>query len=485
MSELVVPGYDVVELLGYGSGGEVWLGRERATGLPVALKRVPAGADLTARDRLRREAAVLVGVQHPHVVRLRGVHGVDDALVLVLDLAPGGSLARLLATRGTLSPGEVVTLGVPLAQALAAVHAQGLVHGDVTPANVLFAADGRPLLGDLGVAGLTGLPPGEVGGTSGFVDPAVLAGAAPGPPSDVHGLAATCLTALTGRPPYDGQGRRVPLTDAPTMVAALEPALAADPVARPTAERLAVALFEAAVAEPVRLDRSTGPLISHRPAAQPLSPPTYRVAPASAPVTAADPPRRHGRARVPSRTVLRAAVAAAAVGLATVTGIAWADAGGAPRAGAPRAADVSGRPEVGAQRVPTASKPPSVEGWAATLAALDRARSQAFASGDPMRLTSVYAPGAPALRRDQAVLRRLTRAGLRAAGLRLRVTAVTAASPADGRVRLAVTDVMPPYRLVDDGGTVVEARPGRRERSWTVVLARSAGRWRVYDVVRG
>ncbi len=103
-----------------------------------------------------------------------------------------------------------------------------------------------------------------------------------------------------------------------------------------------------------------------------------------------------------------------------------------------------------------------------------------------MRLTSVYAPGAPALRRDQAVLRRLTRAGLRAAGLRLRVTAVTAASrAADGRVRLAVTDVMPPYRLVDDGGTVVEARPGRRERSWTVVLARSAGRWRVYDVVRG
>ncbi len=262
MSELVVPGYDVVELLGYGSGGEVWLGRERATGLPVALKRVPAGADLAARDRLRREAAVLAGVQHPHVVRLRGVHGVDDALVLVLDLAPGGSLARLLATRGTLSPGEVVTLGVPLAQALAAVHAQGLVHGDVTPANVLFAADGRPLLGDLGVAGLTGLPPGEVGGTSGFVDPAVLAGAAPGPASDVHGLAATCLAALTGRPPYDEQGRRVPLTDAPTMVAALEPALAADPVARPTAERLAVALFEAAVAEPVRLDRSAGPLLS-------------------------------------------------------------------------------------------------------------------------------------------------------------------------------------------------------------------------------
>jgi hypothetical protein len=100
-------------------------------------------------------------------------------------------------------------------------------------------------------------------------------------------------------------------------------------------------------------------------------------------------------------------------------------------------------------------------------------------------LRAVYAPGAPALHRDQQVLARLTAVGLRAEGLRLTATSVAAADRSPDRVRLAVTDVMPPYRLVDVGGAVVAERPGRGARSWTVVLARAGGRWLVYDVVRG
>ena len=91
----------------------------------------------------------------------------------------------------------------------------------------------------------------------------------------------------------------------------------------------------------------------------------------------------------------------------------------------------------------------------------------------------------PALRRDDAVLRRLTAAGLRAQGLRLSARAVAVQQRSAGQVRLAVTDVMPAYRLVDDRGAVVERRPGRGSRSWTVVLARDGESWRVYDVVRG
>jgi hypothetical protein len=506
MGELRVPGFDAVELLGYGSGGEVWLARDRATGTPVALKRLRPGAGLAARDRLRREAAVLAGVDHPHVVRLRTVvgDGEGDGLVLVLDLASGGSLARLLATRRRLQPGEVVTLAVPLAQALAAVHLQGLVHGDVTPANVLFDADGRPLLSDLGVARLLGASTGAPYGTRGYLDPAVLAGAEPGPAADVHGLAATCLAALTGTAPYDERGSRVPVPDGshPGLVAVLERALAPDPSDRPAADELAVAVYDAAPAEPVHLDR-TGAAAT--PAAADVQPgaaaATHQVHPgprpdSGEPVAAPVPPphaaraaarRLAGSARTRGRFALVLAVVGGAVGMAAVTGIAWAGAGGVQQpAGLERAAP--SRAASPAPEPPATSAPPPVPAagrWAEALAGLDRTRSKAFAAGDPAGLRAVYAPGSPALARDTRVLRRLADAGLRAEHLRLTATAVRPVGRSDGRVRLAVTDLMPPYRLVDAAGTVVARRDGRGPRSWTVELAAVGPGWRVYDVVRG
>jgi hypothetical protein len=514
MTEMHLAGFDAVELLGYGSGGEVWLARERATGLPVALKRLRPGADLATRDRLRREAAVLAGVDHPHVVRLRSVHGDGDALVLVLDLAAGGSLARLLATRRRLGPGEVVTIAVPLAQALAAAHAQGLVHGDVTPANVLFAADGRPLLSDLGVARLLGAGPGEVGGTRGYLDPAVLAGAAPGPASDVHGLAATCLAALTGHPPYDEHGRRLDPPDGthPGLRATLEAALAPDPADRPSAEALAVAVVDAEAAEPVRFDRRgvvPGEGLAHRPVTGPVvAPPTHQVVSgpraAEESATAASSGWRRLRSPVPrlrGRGAVAVACAGVALTVAAVTGIAWAGADEVPRAAGiggrgPTSPSQPATTPVQATAAPAGQAPSATAGpglaatspatdWASTLSRLDQSRSTAFARGDPAELRAVYAPGAPALHRDQLVLARLTRAGLRAEGLRLTATSVAMADRSEDRVRLAVTDVMPPYRLVDVGGAVVAERPGRGVRSWTVELARAGGRWLVYDVVRG
>lgn len=510
MGELQVPGFDAVELLGYGSGGEVWLARDRATGTPVALKRLRAGADLGARDRLRREAAVLAGVDHSHVVRLRTVvgDGHGDGVVLVLDLASGGSLARLLATRRRLRPGEVVTVAVPLAQALATVHALGLVHGDVTPANVLFDADGRPLLSDLGVARLLGAGPGAPHGTRGYVDPAVLAGALPGPASDVHGLAATCLAALTGTAPYDELGGRLPVPDGthPGLVAVLERALAPDPWDRPAADELAAAVYDAAPAEPVHLDRAGAPATAEADVQHGAAAATHQVHPGPRPVdgevVAAEAPRRQsvraavrrlaGLARSRGRSAAAVAVVGGALGLAAVTGIAWAGVGGTQQptglAGtAPtRAASTTAAPstaELPATVVPT-PVPPAGR-WAATLARLDRARSRAFAAGDPAGLHAVYAPGSPALARDTRVLRRLTDAGLRAEGLRLTPTTVQPVGRSAGRVRLAVTDLMPAYRLVDAGGTVVERREGRGPRSWTVELAAAGHGWRVYDVVRG
>jgi len=509
MADLLVPGYDVVELLGFGSGGEVWLAREQATGEPVALKRLHAGADLAARDRLRREAAVLAGIDHPHVLRLRSVLGAGDSLVLVLDLATGGSLARLLATRGRLSPGEVVTIAVPLAQALAAVHAQGVVHGDVTPGNVLFTADGRPVLSDLGVARLLGAPHPDVSGTTGFLDPAVVGGGETGAAGDVHGLAATCLAALAGHPPYDEDGVRVPATDeGDVLTRVLESALARDPADRPRADQLAAAVFDAAVARPVQMGPGHDDVEPGTPAgAQQL---THRVVRVSGAPVDVGPPVPGTRSRrgshradvastldvprlsaLPWRTVLVCALAGTCVAMAALSGLVWA--GGGPdrsraQAVAPRPSSVASARPASVPGAALPAPPDRAQGtghWATTLSGLDAARSGAFATADPARLEAVYAPGAPALRRDRAVLQRLAAAGLRARGLRLRAVEVAVLATAARRVRLHVRDAMPAYQLVDTRGRVVESRPGRALLGWSVTLARVGRRWLVYDVERG
>ena len=107
-------------------------------------------------------------LDHPHLVRLIEVvhqprRGGAARVALVLELLEGGSLAALLARRGRLRPGEVVTTIAPVAAALAHAHANGVVHGDLSPGNIVFTAEGRPVLTDLGVARVLG----EVGGRRG------------------------------------------------------------------------------------------------------------------------------------------------------------------------------------------------------------------------------------------------------------------------------------------------------------------------------
>jgi hypothetical protein len=484
-----VPGYDVVELLGFGASGEVWLARESASGEPVALKRLRTPRDLAARDRLRREAAALSCVDHPHVVRLRTVVGTADELVLVLDHAGGGSLAGLLATR-RLRAGEVVTVAVPLADALAAVHARSLVHGDVTPANVLFTSDGRPLLSDLGVCRLVSEPLGSggvVAGTVGFVDPAVLAGEPPGPAADVHGLAAVCFTALTGRPPYDEIGARRPLLTAsgpampPALVAVVEAALDPDPRRRPSADEMAVAMFEACAAEPVHLptgprpdvERGPVPALTHEVRVRPMSPPEPAVP---------SPPRRrrHRAGRRPVRgfvRALRAVPVRPAVGLLLVLcGVSVAALTGVVGAGS------NGRGSAAAVG-PASDRAPATD-WSALLTALDQARSAAFAGADDDALDDVYAAGSPALARDTERVRQLRASGHTASGVRLVPTSVEVVESTDRRVVLRVLDVMPPYELVDSDGAVSSSRPGRGSARWLVTLVREGPAWQVYDVRR-
>ena len=242
----VVAGVRLTALVGEGGAAAVWSGTEVATGARVAVKLV-RGVDAT------REAALLSAVRHPHVLPLRRVCA--DPPALVTDLAAGGSLAAQVAARGTLTPGEVVTVLAPLADALAALHAHGVVHGDLTATNVLFVDRGRPVLADLGVAGLAG--DGAAWATPGYAAPEVLAGARPGPAADVHGLGAAAWLALTGTvPPVEAD--RLPLRllapDCPDgLVDAVTAALDPDPARRPAPDELAAAARASCPGVAVRL----------------------------------------------------------------------------------------------------------------------------------------------------------------------------------------------------------------------------------------
>ena len=478
MSEVwSLPGYDVQALIGYGATGEVWRARELASGDLVALKRLRAGADPAAVEALRREASVLRALDTPYVVRLRAVHGEGQDTVLVLDLAPGGSLAALLARRGSLDPGEVVTVAAPLAQALAAAHACGLVHGDVTPANVLFTADGMPLLADLGLSRLAGDGAGgPVDGTAEYLDPAVAAGGQPDEAADVWALAAVCHQLLCGTPPHEGEsvdgvldaavaGERAPLgLLAPTapraLVAAIERGLERDPALRPDALAFASLVRRSHAAAPVRM--SDGPVSAAR---QPEQRPTHRVRDAE-PVPAPSADVAGGRSR---RTI---AVAAMVAGLVVAAVAGWLSGRGAPVQLA----------SVEAATRSTASPTPQ---WAEVLDRLDRARADAFAAGDAGALAAVYAPGSRLLAADRQAIARLAAAGRRATGVRHTVRKVVVQSQDTRSARLQTVDELSAYDVVDGAGRVVARSAPRRAATFVVRLVLTPGGWRLSDITPG
>jgi serine/threonine protein kinase len=270
-----VPGYRIEGLLGHGGQGQVWAARSLVDGDRVALKRIPAGSADAIRAA-RSEAALLAALDHPNLISLRGFLVVRTDVVLVLELAGAGSLAALLGRRQRLAPAEVVATISPVAAALAHAHASGILHGDVSAANVLFTDTGRPKLADLGVARLLAVD-GPATGTPAYLDPVLAAGGAAGPASDVFALAAVALHALTGAGPWQraGQlavaeqvlavaatGQVVGLADRlaglpPAVAAVLARTLDPDPHQRGTAAEFALELRAALPPEPVRLtDRS-------------------------------------------------------------------------------------------------------------------------------------------------------------------------------------------------------------------------------------
>ena len=205
--ELVADRYRVLRLRGRGGMAEVHVAHDERLGRDVALKVLTNELvdDAEAAERLRREAATVATLNHPNVVTLHDVLDHGEDLVLVMELVEGPSLAARLAADGPLPVAAAVAMARQLTAGLAAAHDRGLVHRDVSPANVLFAATGEAKLADFGIARVAeGTATTEVLGTVHHVAPERIRGGPPDRRSDLYGLGSVLFQALTGVPPFPG-----------------------------------------------------------------------------------------------------------------------------------------------------------------------------------------------------------------------------------------------------------------------------------------
>ncbi|MFI6920403.1 protein kinase [Nonomuraea spiralis] len=205
--------YVLADRLGGGGMGEVWRADDLVLGRAVAVKvMMPAlSENPTFTQRFQNEARAMATLRHRGVVGVYdyGVHEADGRRVsyLVMEYVRGESLDRVLR-RGPLDAQEAMRLVAEVADALAAAHAQGIVHRDVKPANLMVRPDGQVALTDFGVAhsGSAGhlTATGTMLGSAAYCAPEMAAGSEVTPAVDVYALGVVAYECLTGRLPYQG-----------------------------------------------------------------------------------------------------------------------------------------------------------------------------------------------------------------------------------------------------------------------------------------
>ena len=254
--------YRLLGQIGEGGMGVVYMARD-ASGRTVALKvlRSVAAEEPLARRRLAREVETMQRVRSPYVAEVIDADLAGGMPYIVTRYVPGRTLEQVVTESGPLPPPTLARLACGLADALAAVHAAGVVHRDLKPSNVMLL-DELPVVIDFGIAQgpdatrltMTGM----FMGTPGYLAPEVIEGQPSSEASDVHAWAATVAFAATGHPPFGSGGYEAifyrivngqpDLAGAPaSLLPLLTAALARDPGLRPPAAQLSA---QAAVLAP-------------------------------------------------------------------------------------------------------------------------------------------------------------------------------------------------------------------------------------------
>ena len=320
--------YTLLAVLGTGGMATVWRARDEVLGRDVAVKVLNPqhAADAEFLDRFEGEARHAAAVSHPRLVTVFDCGVERGTPFIVMELLAGRTLRRVLDETGALPPEQAVTVAAAVCDGLEAAHAAGLVHRDITPANIVLNGGEVKIL-DFGIARADGTraatATGAVLGTAAYLSPEQASGHAAGPQSDLYSLGCVLFEMLTGRPPFTA--------DTPVGLAYRH---VHDDPGPPSAWRPGL---------PARLDQITALLLAKDPAARPSSAAAARaglravLSPVGSSGTAVldvapDGPRPRRRLS-PLEIVLAAAFAAALVALAVV--LTTGQSGGGEPAGAP------------------------------------------------------------------------------------------------------------------------------------------------------
>ncbi len=206
--EVIAGRYRVVEAIGRGGMGTVWLCLDEVLGRRVAVKQIGEvpGDETDGVARAMREARLAASLNHPNAVSVYDVVEHDDHPWLVMEYVEAKNLAQLITQYGRLPVPQVAAIAAQVADALNAAHRAGIVHRDVKPSNILVDSRGHAKITDFGIARGHNDPQltrtGMLTGTPAYFSPELARGKAPSAGSDVWALGATIYHAVEGQPPY-------------------------------------------------------------------------------------------------------------------------------------------------------------------------------------------------------------------------------------------------------------------------------------------
>jgi hypothetical protein len=214
--------YRLLEPLGSGGMGTVWLAVDEVLHRQVAVKEVspPAGMSEHERGMLRertmREARTAARLSHPNVVTIYDVVEDGSQPWIVMELLQARTLRDIVHEDGPMTPRQTARIALQVLAALRAAHVLGITHRDVKPGNVMIDSAGRAVLADFGIARALDSPTittsGMLVGSPSYIAPERARGGRGGPESDLWSLGATLYAAVEGRPPYDRVGALATLT---------------------------------------------------------------------------------------------------------------------------------------------------------------------------------------------------------------------------------------------------------------------------------